>query len=217
MTGEASVGKKRTALKWFKRTMIVVIVVVISFGFYVRSYIRTHPLVFNESFFSHAHCIPQAGLALRQYASDHDGQLPTHPNGYGDALLLLLAEDYVPSYALTGPGYDRFVFDRALTNNADVAESECGRVYVQGLTETNNLEIVVLFDKTPAPGGDHCHFLRRLTAPLSRDVLFLDGSHRTIRESNWPEFSKNQVELLVNDGFDRATAEAIYDETRKVR
>jgi hypothetical protein len=113
---------------------------------------------------------------------------------------------------LTGPGYDAAVFDRALTNHTDVPERECGRVYVQGLSETNNPELVVLFDKLPTPGGDHCHGLRRLTAPLCREVLLVDGFHRTIRESNWAQFRSNQIELLVKEGFDRSTAEAIYAE-----
>lgn len=180
-------------------------------------YVRTHPLVFNESFFSHAHCIPQAGSGLRQYAGDHGGLFPTHTNGYGDALLLLLAGSYVPSYALTGPCYDRFIFDRALTNQTDVPESECGRVYVQGLAETNNPTIAILFDKVPTPGGDHCHLLRRLRAALSRDVLLLDGSQRGILESEWPDFAKKQIELLVKDGYDRSMAEQLYAEKGKAR
>ena len=180
-------------------------------------YVQTHPLVFNESFFGHAHCIPQAGLGLRQYAGDHGGLFPSHTNGYGDALLLLLASNYVPSYALTGPCYDRFVFDRALSNRTDVLESECGRVYVQGLTETNNPEIVILFDKVPTPGGDHCHLLRRLRSPLSRDISLLDGSHQGILESQWPDFAKKQIELLVKDGYDRSMAEQLYAEKGKVR
>jgi hypothetical protein len=159
--------------------------------------------------------MPQAGTAFRIYAQDNGGRFPTHTNGYGDALLLLRSGDYVPSYALTGPGYDRLVFDRALTNAIDIPEAECGRVYVLGLTETNNPAIAILFDKIPTPGGDHCHFLARLTAPLSRDVLFVDGSYKTIYESAWPEFANDQIELLVKEGYDRAAAEQLYAEKGK--
>ncbi|MGC3959740.1 MAG: hypothetical protein QM813_17995 [Verrucomicrobiota bacterium] len=199
--------------KWLLSLLSGISILVVAGVFYVRS----RPLVFNESFFGHAHCIPQAGAGLRQYAGDHGGLFPTHTNGYGDALLLVLAGSYVPSYALTGPCYDRFIFDRALTNHADVSESECGRVYVQGLTETNNPAIAILFDKVPTPGGDHCHLLRRLRAALSRDVLLLDGSQRGILESEWSEFAKKQIELLVNDGYDRSMAEQLYAEKGKVR
>jgi hypothetical protein len=180
-------------------------------------YVATHPLVFNESFFSHAHCISQVSLAFRQYASEHFGQFPSHTNGYGDALLLLLAEGYERSHALTGSGYDRFVFDRALTNRTDVLETECGRVYVQGLKETSNADIVVLFDKLPTPGGDHCHGFARLRAPLCREVAFVDGSHRTVREADWQEFSRKQVGLLVKEGFGKEQAEALYAEKGRRR
>jgi hypothetical protein len=119
--------KVKRIRKWLLKLLTGFSLLVVAGVFYVRS----RPLVFNESFWGHAHCIPQAGVGLRQYAGDHGGLFPTHTNGYGDALLLLFAKNYVPSYALTGPCYDRFVFDRALTNHSDIPESECGRVYVQ--------------------------------------------------------------------------------------
>jgi len=176
------------------------------------TYVATHPLVLNESFLSHVRCISQVGLAFRQSAREHFGQFPAHTHGSGDALLLLLAEGCERSHALTGPGYGRFVFDRALTNRTDLPESECRRVYVQGLRETSNPEIVLLFDKLPSPGGDHCHGLARLRAPLCREVAFVDGSHRTVREADWPEFFRKQVVLLVQEGFSNEQAEAIYAE-----
>jgi hypothetical protein len=196
--------------QWMKRLLFVYVVAVAS-GLYVW----THPLVFNESFWEHSHCIAQAGGALRGYAGEHFGNFPVHTNGYGDALLILLAEGYQPSGALTGPGYDRFVFDRALKNHTEVPESECGRVYVQGLSESTSSEIAILFDKIPSP-GDHCHFLHRLWKPVGREVLMVDGSHRFIKETTWPEFTRIQVELLVKEGFSRTTAETVYTEKDKV-
>jgi len=168
------------------------------------------PLVFSESLWGHAHCIPQAGLALRMYATDHGGTFPTHTNGYGDALLLLT--NLAALYSLTGPGYSESVFLEAARTGSEVPEAQCGRVYVQGLREDSDLEIVILFDKLPSPGGDHCHFPIRLWAPLSREVLFIDGRHRTIRESHWPKFAKEQIELLVKEGISREQAEAYYRE-----
>ena len=41
-----------------------IVVVVGASSFY---YVRTHPLVFNESFWDHAHCIKQAGMSLLMY------------------------------------------------------------------------------------------------------------------------------------------------------
>jgi hypothetical protein len=172
-------------------------------------------MVFNESFFSHAHCMAQASGALMQYALDHAGRFPEHTNGYGAALLLL-----VPTNAnwsvLTGPGYDSDADKKWLGTGAGVPESECGRVYVQGLSTSSNPEIAILFDKLPSP-GDHCHLLNRLRAGPRRDVCFVSGEWKSMAEREWPEFAKRQIELLVNEGFDRAKAEALYAKNGKVR
>lgn len=180
-------------------------------------YVRTNPLVFNESFWEHAHCAPQVGLALRNYAHDHDGAYPTHKNGYGDALLLLFP-DYigVNPDLLTGPGYTGNVFSEAYTNKTHIPESECGRVYVQGLRDDSDPNLVVLFDKLPNP-GDHNGGPRRIWSPLRREVVFADGSFRSILEKEWPAFASNQVELLIKAGFPRAAAEACYNEKPKPR
>src|SRR5712664_2178423 len=91
-------------------------------------YVRTHPLVFNESFWGHAHCIVGGGQSLRLYALDHGGRFPYHTNGYGDALLMVNGGW---DAALTGPGYDTRVFERARRTGEDAPEVEFGRVYVQ--------------------------------------------------------------------------------------
>lgn len=212
MTDELPTVAAKTPRKWPKLLLMVATILVIGCGVFVR----THPLVFNESFFQHAHCMAQTSTTFLMYASENFGRFPSHTNGYGDALLLLVPQ-YTPWSLLTGPGYDSDADKQWKQSRIDVPESECGRVYVQGLTETNNPQIAILFDKVPTPGGDHCHFLRRLCAPLCRDVLLVDGSRETIRESAWSEFASKQMELLVKDGYDRAAAEQLYAEKGKVR
>jgi hypothetical protein len=175
-----------------------------------RLYVRSHPLVFNESFWMHAHCIPQAILELLSYADRHNGTFPYHPDGYGDALLLV-EQNCV--YALTGPGYDETPFVEAKQEGKHLPEEECGRVYIQGLTtklKAGQSKIVILFDKLPTPGGDHCHGFSRLTAPLGREVGYADGRHEFVREEGWPEFAKEQIELLVGEGIEREEAERLY-------
>ena len=169
-------------------------------------YVKTHPLVFNESFWGHAHCIKQAGMSLRMYSMDNAGRFPFHTNGYGDALLLI-EDAWLPSF--TGPGYDTAVLEMAQRTGEDVEESKCGRVYVQGLSETNSPDIALLFDKLPNP-GDHRHLLSRLNAPLVREVSLLDGNMQVIRETEWSAFSKRQVDLLVEAGMPRDEAEMYY-------
>jgi hypothetical protein len=196
-------------LSKFRKRLVVVLCAAVFLVALSVYYVKAHPLVFNESFLEHAHCIVQSGLSLGAYAADHEGRFPYHTNGYGDALLLL-TDAWFP--ALTGPGYSAEPFKRASKAGQHLPEGECGRVYVQGLSETNNSEIALLFDKVPTPGGDHCHCLARLTAPLCREVWTIGSDHRTIQESKWPEYARRQVELLVADGVPRKQAEQYYSE-----
>src|ERR1035441_290745 len=76
-------------------------------------YVRTHPLIFNESFSGHAHCIAGTGLSLLTHVEDNGGRFPFHTNGYGDALLLLTNEMAGFWAGFTGPGYDGKVFPEA--------------------------------------------------------------------------------------------------------
>lgn len=180
-------------------------------------YVKRHPLVFNESFFEHAHCIVQTGSAFQIYADEHNGHFPLDTNGYGNALLLLtnyLGEN--PWALLTGPGYDGQVFARAAQTGQPMPEIECGRVYVQGLSVTNDPHIALLFDKLPTPGGDPCQGFHRITAPLAREVLTIDGDRRLVKESEWSAFAKQQVELLVTAGIARRQAEEYYAEKPKL-
>ena len=172
-------------------------------------YVKAHPLVFNESFLEHAHCMKGGGLSLMAYAHDHGGRFPFHTNGYGDALLLV---NDGWDEALTGPGYNARVFERARRTGEDAPEAEFGRVYVQGLSDTNNPEIAILFDKLPTPGGDHCHLFRRMRAALGREVWTIGSGMLFIPESKWPAYSKSQIELLVAAGISRQEAEMYYAE-----
>jgi hypothetical protein len=167
-------------------------------------YVRTHPLVFMDV---HAHCIKYAGIQLEGYAADHDGRFPSHPKGYGNALLLM-NEDCFQS--LTGPGYDAAPFVEAKRTGSDLPEEECGRVYIQGLTKKSNSQIALLFDKLPTPGGDHCHLPFRLWAPLGREVWLVGTEQIFVSESDWPDFTKKQVELLVQEGCERQEAERLF-------
>jgi hypothetical protein len=176
-------------------------------------YVKSHPLVFNESFWEHAHCMPQAALSFKTYALDHQGRFPYSTNGYGNALLLMTNEMGNFWAGFTGPGYDSAVFAEAARTGRHIPEQECGRVYVQGLSETNNPGIALLFDKVAAP-PDHCHFPRRLWWGFVREVCFVDGSWRMVPVVEWSDFARRQVEFLVADGFPRAQAQQLYEQAR---
>ncbi len=176
-------------------------------------YVKSHPLVFNESLWEHAHCMPQASLSLRTYALDHGGRFPYSTSGYGDALLLMTNEMGNFWGGFTGPGYDSRVFAEAARTGRHIPDHACGRVYVQGLSDTNDPGIALLFDKIAAP-ADHCNFPRRLWARFTRDVGFVDGHWETIPAEKWPAFSRQQVDLLVAAGLSRAQAQQLYDQAK---
>jgi hypothetical protein len=155
----------------------------------------------------HQHCIKVAGMAFEIYSSEHQGQLPFSTNGFGDALLILAKSDPSVINTLCGPDDDGHVFREALTNNLVVSEAQCSRVYIQGLSESNNPDICILFDRNSCKGGDH--FRSPWGHPL-REACLLDGSMVIIRDKDWPEFSRKQVALLIAAGFAQTNALRLY-------
>jgi hypothetical protein len=163
-------------------------------------------LMFNW-FHAHEHCIKGTGIALRTYAMDHGGKFPFHTNGFGDAVVLLLRGMYDDPRGFTAPGDDGSLYKECLRTGAHMPGERCTRAYVQGLSDSNNPEIALVFDRYPTRGGDH---FRRPWGPLLREVAMLDGSMRVVREEGWPEFRRKQIELLVAEGISRAEAERLY-------
>jgi hypothetical protein len=187
-----------------KRRWVRLLLILVSLAIALLIYVCTHPLVFMDT---HAHCIKVAGLTLEQYASEHDGRFPFHPKGYPNALLLMNEDCF---HVFTGPGYDATPFHEAKRKGNELNEEECGRVYIQGLTKKSNPELALLFDKLPTPGGDHCHLPFRVWAGLGREIWLVGMSQTFVRESEWPEFSRKQVDLLVQEGFERQEAERLF-------
>ena len=169
--------------------------------------------VFNV-FHAHEHCIVGTGLALKTYALDHHGNYPSDTNGFGNALLLLVTGGYLGetngTYGvalITGPGDNGSAYRDALKTGARVPEEKCSRVYIQGLSENSNPSLAIFFDKKSCPGGDHG---RSPWGPLLREVWLVDGPMQIVHDQDWPAFSSNQIELLVKEGFARATAQHYY-------
>jgi hypothetical protein len=113
-------------------------------------------------FHAHEHCIKQTGLAFKTYALDNYGRLPYDANGFGNALLLLVKSGYLGDTngqhsinLITGPGDDGTVLREALKTGAHIPEQKCSRIYIQGLSETNNPNLAILWDKKSMRGGDH--------------------------------------------------------------
>ena len=170
-----------------------------------------------QRFYVHQHCIVQTGFAFRAYEEDHQGRLPFDTNGFGDALMLLVKGGYLGDVQngwrfVTGVGDDGSLFKAALASGGHVPEEKCSRVYVQGLGQMNDFNIAVLFDRYSSHGGDH---FRRPWGPLVREVSMLDGSMQIVKKKNWDGFSSQQIELLVQNGIPRATAQHYYALTKR--
>jgi hypothetical protein len=156
---------------------------------------------------AHEHCMKQTGLSLRTYALDHGGRFPFHTNGFGDAILLLIKELGDDPRLFTAPGDNGSLYRKCVKTSAHMPEERCTRAYVQGLSDTNNPQIALVFDRYPTREGDH---FRRPWGPRLREVAMLDGSMEVIREEKWPEFRRKQIELLVAEGITRAQEEELY-------
>ncbi len=192
--------------KWIS---VVAIVSVLPFIFLILLLLNAFGII--NPLHRHEHCILQTGIAFGIYAQRHGGKLPSDPNGFGDALLLLVKEHDLPNvHTLVGVDDDGHVLTDALANGTDVPESKCTRIYVQGLTEEKALGLAIFFDKYSTPGGDH---FRTLWGPKVREVW--RGSLFVVKDEDWPKFAKEQIEQLVKAGIPRRTAEAYYAETLK--
>ena len=161
--------------------------------------------------YDHRHCIKQASLALKIYSGEHTGHFPYSTNGFGDALTLFARTDESVLNSICGPDDDGHLFREALTNHSIVPEDKCSRIYIQGLTDSDNPDICILFDRNSCKGGDHG---RSLWGHPLREACLLDGSMQEIRDEDWPEFSRKQVELLVGAGFTRTDALHFYPATK---
>lgn len=194
--------------RWIKRGLWIFAALVVALVAFVAYFWFIYPV--------HQHCIKVAGTGFRLYSEDHDGKLPFDTNGFGDALLLLVKSGSLGDppdgcHYVTGGSDDGSVFRAALASGAHIPEEKCSRIYVQGLSETNDPQIAILFDRYSAPGGDHFH---RPWGPMLREVCLLDGSMQLIAEKNWSRFSSDQIELLVQNGISRATAQHYYALTK---
>ena len=170
-----------------------------------------YAVIFANLFHAHEHCIKQLGTQLRLYSIDHDDKFPCHTNGFGDALVACLKHSEITNQAFarvfTAPDDDAHLLIECLKTGAHLPEERCTRAYVQGLSETNNPGICLMFDRYPTRGGDHG---RSPWGSPQREVCMLDGSMQKLLEQNWPKFRADQIELLVTAGIQRETAEKLY-------
>ena len=155
----------------------------------------------------HQHCMKGTGLTFLHYAGEHGGRFPFHTNGFGDAIVTLLKELPDDPRLFTAPGDDGTLLSKFMESGGNVPEERCTRAYVQGLSEGSNPEIALIFDRYPTRGGDHSRSPWRTKL---REVWMLGSGLKIIKERDWPEFARKQIELLVAEGITRSEAEEYY-------
>lgn len=156
---------------------------------------------------AHQHCSKALAAALMRYAQDHQGRYPSHTNGFGDALLLLVKTGDADVSLLVAPGDDGRIYNEFLTNGQNVPEENCTRIYIQGLTDSLQCDVAMMFDKRPTRGGDH--FRSPWGTPM-RDVVMSSGLVKFIPEKRWPIFASEQIEELVKLDLNRAELERLF-------
>ena len=192
--------------QWLKKRWRLLLIAVVALPFLV--YGGLFAIGRFNLFHAHEHCSKIAGSAFSLYASEHEGKYPSHTNGFGDALLLLLKEKYTDVRFVTAPGDDGRVLTECLAKGLDVPEDKCSRVYLQGLSEDDeNGSVPMMFDRYPTRGGDH---FRSPGGTPMRDVVMCGGWVEFITEARWPVFANEQIERLVSRGFKRAELQKLF-------
>lgn len=131
-------------------------------------------------------CNKQIGTALYFYAGDHNGRFPAG-EASPEASLSLLYEYARSPALLAGKGASVERARAVLEGGGLLGPDNCNWYYVEGLTTTDSVDLLILWDKIPGLG----HNCERLPDG-GHEVLFLDGHGEVIPESEWLQFLADQ-------------------------
>ena len=145
-------------------------------------------------------CSKCLGMSLRLYAEDNNGLLPCGAATPEGSLSLLLKSDPSVKRALRGKNISQRTVDEAIARDGLLGPASCGWHYVEGLRESDDLQIAVVWDK--AIGLSHNG---ERASGLMHEVVMLDGSMQYITRKHWPEFVEQQKRLLIAAMAERGT------------
>jgi len=126
---------------------------------------------------------------LMNYAHDHEGWLPKSDKGPFDALQKLYP-DYCDGPELVGLSGDRDALLRALKNGEPLNAKLTSWVYVQGLRDTDDASLAVLWESKSGLSSDGKNYHANGHA-----VIFLNATRKQIPESDWANFLEQQARL----------------------
>ncbi len=182
----SSLGRRRV----LKRLLVFVVVVgVVVGGLFGAGYIW-----FRYSYpygFTHC-CLKGLGLALLNYAEQHDGRFPTGGGCPEASLSLLYRGDYgIEGHALCGKTKSAEAAQAVLERGELLGPDTCDWHYVEGLTKNDDYRLAIVWDKVGLdhnggrlPNGGH-------------SVLRLDGSEEIVSASEWSHFLEEQERLMA--------------------
>lgn len=140
-------------------------------------------------------CILNVGGGLISYAEDHEGRFPSGGD-CPEASLGLLYSNYANAYLLRGKTVPLSTAEEALANNGKLGPESCAWHYVEGLTQADDPEIAILWDKIGLG-----HNGQRLSHG-GHEVYFIGGDRRFITAKQWPEFLNRQEVMLAQRSED---------------
>ena len=138
----------------------------------------------------HPACARALKLALIQYAGENDGKYP-EGEATPEASLSLLYPEYMSGKILAGKSKSGAVADKILKAGGRLGPDTCDWHYVEGLTENDNMEIALFWDKTNID-----HNGRRRFDGAHEVFRMWSGSPEYIPAKDWDKFLAEQEELL---------------------
>ncbi len=151
--------------------------------------------------YSHS-CSKALGMSLRIYADERSGWLPHGLATPEASLSLLVTNDPTIQQLLRGKNVPQKVVDETLARDRFLGPESCGWHYVEGLRESDDPEIAVLWDKVTGlwHNGNRKGW-------VMHEVVLLDGSMQFVSREKWPDFVQRQRQLLAETIAKRTKAE----------
>ncbi len=169
----------------------VVIIAAVFGTLYLGLRLSVHWYMSWKSPYGWSHCCDAClGIALEEYASDHNGADPTGES-CPEASLSLLYPKYVDANVLRGKTVPLETVQALLESGKKLGPKTCGWHYVEGLRFGDDPDLALFWDKVGLghngarnPDGGHC-------------VWFLDRGRDYVSGAEWPSFLAEQERLLA--------------------
>ena len=134
-------------------------------------------------------CLKQIGLSLRMYSNVYNGPFPAGKESPEASLSLLYTEGFLTNVEfLSGNSMMPEEAETVLKAGGLMNSEVCSWHYVEGLTENDDSDLAIMWDKVLGLGG-------RYSKSGCTEVLFINGRTEYIKVSEWQDFLKKQEEL----------------------